>query len=69
LETSGIVDTPLKDISFPKGAMVAGIIRGPQIIIPSGNSVVMPNDRIIIFATQQAVPKVEKILAVKLEYF
>ncbi|MGD2272315.1 MAG: Trk system potassium transporter TrkA [Desulfobacterales bacterium] len=69
LETSGIVDKPLKDISFPKDAMVAGIIRGSQIIIPSGDSVIMPNDRIIIFATQQAVPKVEKILAVKLEYF
>lgn len=69
LETSAIVDTPLKDISFPKGAMVAGIIRGPQIIIPTGDSVIMPDDRIIIFATQKAIPKVEKILAVKLEYF
>ena len=29
----------------------------------------MPDDRIIIFATRQAVPKIEKILAVKLGYF
>ncbi len=69
LETSDIVDKPLKKISFPKGSMVAGIIRGDDIIIPTGDSVIQPDDRIIIFAIRQAIPKVEKILAVKLEYF
>ena len=49
-------------------AMVAGIIRQERIIIPSGESVVEPDDRIIIFATRDAIPGVEKILAVKLDY-
>jgi len=49
--------------------MLAGIIRGEQIIIPTGESVVEPNDRIIIFALQNAIDGIEKILAVKLEYF
>ena len=69
LETSDIVDKPLKNISFPKGSMVVGIIRGEKIIIPSGGSIIVPDDRIIIFATKKAVPQIEKILAVKLEYF
>jgi trk system potassium uptake protein TrkA len=69
LETSGIVDKPLKQISFPKGAIVAGIIRKEDIIIPTGDSIIQPEDRVIIFARRQAIPKVEKILTVKLEYF
>lgn len=69
LETSDIVGKPLKRISFPKGAMLAGIIRGEQIIIPTGDSVIEPNDRIIIFALQNAIDRIEKMLAVKLEYF
>jgi trk system potassium uptake protein TrkA len=69
LETSEIVGKPLKKISLPKGALVTGIIRQDKIIIPSGESVIEPGDRIIIFATRRAVPGVEKILAVKLEYF
>ena len=69
LETSDIVGKPLKNISFPKGALVAGIIRKENFIIPTGDSIVNPGDRIIIFARKQAIPKVEKILAVKLEYF
>jgi trk system potassium uptake protein TrkA len=69
LETSDIVEKPLRDISFPKGAMVAGIIRAETIIIPSGESVIQPNDRVIIFARKEAISKIEKILSVKLEYF
>ena len=69
LETSDIVGRPLKDVSFPKGAIVAGITRDENMIIPSGDSVINPGDKIIIFARRQAIPKVEKILMVKLEYF
>ncbi len=69
LETSDIVGKPLKKISFPKGAIVVGIIRKEDIIIPTGDSVIRPDDRVIIFARRQAIPKVEKILSVKLEYF
>jgi len=69
LETSDIVGKPLKKISFPKGAIVAGIIRNEQIIIPTGDSVVSPDDRVIIFAQRRAIGGIEKLLAVKLEYF
>ncbi|MBT3310966.1 MAG: Trk system potassium transporter TrkA [Desulfobacterales bacterium] len=69
LETSDIVGKPLKDISFPKGAILIGIIHGEGITIPSGESVIQPGDRIIIFARKKAVSDIEKILTVKLEFF
>ena len=69
LETSDIVGKPLRKISFPKGSLVTCIIRKEEVIIPSGDSVIEPEDRIIIFSMKTAVPKIEKILAVKLEYF
>ncbi|HIJ57762.1 MAG TPA: Trk system potassium transporter TrkA [Deltaproteobacteria bacterium] len=69
METSEIVGKPLKEISFPKGVLVTVIIRGDRITIPSGDSVIQPGDRVIIFGSRQAVPQIEKILAVKLEYF
>lgn len=69
LETSDIVGKPIKEISIPEGALVTGIIRNDTVIIPTGQSVIEPGDRIIIFAKRQAIPKIEKILAVKLEYF
>jgi trk system potassium uptake protein TrkA len=69
LDTSDIVGRPLKDIKFPDGAMVVSILRNGSIIIPSGESIVIPGDRVIIFAHREALLKVEQILAVKLEYF
>jgi trk system potassium uptake protein TrkA len=69
LETSDIVGKSLKRLSFPKGALLAAIIRQDDIIIPSGNSVIEPGDRIIIFANKNAVSKIEKFLMVKLEFF
>lgn len=69
METSDIVEKPLKNIAMPKGSLVTGIIREDEFIMPSGNSVIKPGDRIIIFARRQDIPKIEKILAVKLEFF
>ncbi len=69
LETSDIVGKPLRQIPFPKGALVVAIIRGDEVIIPTGDSIIVPQDRIIILSTRQAIPQVEKALMVKLEYF
>ena len=69
LETSDIAGKPLSKISFPKNAIVVAIIRDEEIIIPTGDSVISPDDRIIILSSRQAIPQVEKVLMVKLEYF
>jgi trk system potassium uptake protein TrkA len=69
LETSGIVNTPLSKVKMPKGAIVGAIVREEDIIIPRGDSVIRPKDHLIIFTLQEVIPKLEKLLTVKLEYF
>ncbi|MBN2208044.1 MAG: Trk system potassium transporter TrkA [Candidatus Coatesbacteria bacterium] len=65
---SGIVGRSLKKVSFPRGVLVIGAIRGSRVIIPSGDSVIEPEDRVIVFARRGAVLKVEEILAMKPKY-
>jgi len=69
LETSDIVNVPLSKVDFPPGAIIGAILRGDAIVIPTGSTVVLPHDRLIIFAVQKVINKVEKLLTVKLEYF
>lgn len=69
LETSDITNNPLKKISFPKGAILVCIVREGEIIMPAGDSIVRPGDRMILFAIRQAVKKLEKLLTVKLDFF
>lgn len=65
---SGIAGKPLKDITFPKGVLVTGVVHDEIASIPSGNSVISAGDTIIIFAKKEAISKLQKILSVKLEY-
>jgi trk system potassium uptake protein TrkA len=69
LETSDIVNIPLAKVKFPKGALVGAIVRGDEIIIPRGDSIIKPKDRLIILTVQKVLPKLEKLLTVKLDYF
>lgn len=58
-----LVDKPLKEVSFPKDAIIGAIVRrGGGIVIPHGESVIQKGDRVIIFAKRGAVPYVESLL-------
>ncbi len=63
--TSSIVNRPIYQLNFPKDAIITAIIRGDETIIPQGNDMIIPGDRVIIFTLSHAIRKVEKSLQVK----
>jgi trk/ktr system potassium uptake protein len=65
LPTSAIVGTPIKDLQFPKEALFLCIFRGNEVIIPSGSSVIQPEDRVLILSTGAVIPQVEQALMAK----
>jgi trk system potassium uptake protein TrkA len=69
METSDLVNKPLKKLKFPKNAVIGAIVRDEEVIIPDGESVILPGDHVIIFALSSAISTVEKALMVKLEYW
>lgn len=69
LETSQLVGQKLEDIELPLGVIVGAIVRDDEVLIPSGSTVIKENDLVVLFAAAQAVKKVEKMFAVRLEYF
>lgn len=54
-----IVNKYIKDLSFPKGALIGAIFRNEDVLIPSGNDYLLPRDRIIVFTLPKAISKVE----------
>jgi len=56
---SKITKASLKDINFPKDALVGGIIRGKTSFIATGKSRVEANDRVVVFALPSAIRKIE----------
>ena len=61
--TSEVVDTPLRELRLPKGALIACILRGDEVIVPTGDAIIQAGDHVVIVASKQAIGKVERMLA------
>ncbi|MFQ6017866.1 MAG: Trk system potassium transporter TrkA [Kiloniellaceae bacterium] len=69
LETSNLVGVSIREAKLPDGVLVGAIVRGQDVIIPRGDTVIRANDLVVIFAATAAVKKIEKLFAVRLEFF
>lgn len=57
---SWITKGMLKDIGFPKNAIIGGVIRGNEAFIAVGDTEIKAYDRVAVFALPQAVKEVDK---------
>ena len=69
LETSPLVGQPLKDARLPSGVIVGAIVRDDEVIMPRADTVIRARDRVVVVARAAVVKKVEKLFAVRVEYF
>ena len=68
LETSELVGKPLREVKLDS-AIVGAIVRGDDVLIPAGHDVIEVGDHVVVFATSEAIPKLEQQMTVKLQYF
>ena len=69
LETSPLVGRPLRDLDLPDGIRIGMISHAGTLYRPTGDSIIKPNDKIIILALSKYVHEVEQMFRVSLEYF
>ena len=55
-----ITKVPLKDMGFPRNAIIGGIIRGNESFIAVGDTQIQAYDRVAVFALPEAVKEVDK---------
>lgn len=51
----------LKNLHFPKEAIIGAVMRGEETIIPTGEMVLQKEDKVIVFALPDAIGKVESL--------
>ena len=69
LETSPLSGKTLRAAKLPSGIIVGALVRGEEVIVPRADTVIQTGDRVIVFATRDMVKKVEKMFAVRLDFF
>lgn len=60
-KTNQLTKKPLKDLHFPETAIIGGVIRGEESLLPSGDIQLQVGDRVIVFALPEAIGKVERL--------
>ncbi|MBW2280295.1 MAG: Trk system potassium transporter TrkA [Deltaproteobacteria bacterium] len=68
LETSELVGKPLREVDL-QDAVIGAVVRGDDVIIPSGEDVIEVGDHVVIFALRSAIPRLERQMMVQLRYF
>ena len=69
METSEIAGKRIKDIRFPKDVLIGAVVKGEEAIVPEGDTMIDPGDKVVLFALSKSVSKIEKFLMVKPEFF
>lgn len=56
-----ICETALKEINFPKEAVIGGIVRNKEAFIASGDTQIQDGDKILVFCMPTAIKDVQKL--------
>ncbi len=63
---SKYVGRKLRDLRFPRGAIVGAIAKpSGEVIVPRGDESIEPNDRVIFFTLERIVPELESAFLVE----
>ena len=69
LSTSPLAGRRIRDIGFPEGVLVAGMLKKGRYEKPTGATRIDEDDVIVIFAMASDVPEVERLLQVSIDFF
>ena len=59
---SAVTEIPLKDMKLKPNTIIAGIMRGRKIIIPSGDDMILPEDKVVIITSGYKLNDISDIL-------
>ena len=69
LTTSPIASKQLRDLDFPEGVLVGGVLKSGKMEKPRGNLRIEEGDIVAIFAMADQVAQVEALLQVSIDFF
>ena len=61
-ESSRLVALPLRDSNLPENTIIGAIVREDSVITPTGDTVIEPNDKVVMCVLHEAILKLEEFL-------
>ena len=69
LNTSPIAGQRVRDINFPEGVLIGGVLKNGEMLKPTGGLRIEDGDILAIFALAKDVPELERLLQVSIDFF
>lgn len=69
LSTSSLSGQLVRDVGFPEGVLLAGILKNGKVVRPAGSTRIEEGSVIVMFAMTKDVPEVERLLQVSIDFF
>lgn len=69
LSTSPIAGRKIRDIEFPEGVLVGGVLKGDKVVKPLADTRIDDGDVVALFSLASDVPEVERLLQVSIDFF
>ncbi len=69
MNSAPIAGMKVRDIDFPKGALLGAVQKRSEVIRPNGDTKIEDGDTVVIFCLSEDVPKVEILFQVQVDYF
>jgi len=69
LETARVVGQKLRDVELPDGVRVGVLVRGNEVLIPTGDTEIRPGDKVVMFALKDSAHELQNLFRVSMEYF
>jgi trk system potassium uptake protein TrkA len=69
LSTSPMAGHRLRDIDFPEGTLLGGVLRAKEFLRPSSDLVIEAGDVVAIFSMTDDVAEVERLFQVSIDFF
>ncbi|WP_340109279.1 Trk system potassium transporter TrkA [Pikeienuella sp. HZG-20] len=69
LSTSPIAGKRIRDAGFPEGAVVGAVLSDGKVKLPSGDLVINPDDRVVVFVLSKQVREIEQLFRVSVDFF
>ncbi len=63
----GLVGLALREVAFPRDSLVMAIVREGNVIVPDGSTVMEAGDKVLVFATREALPRLEMMFAARVD--
>ena len=60
---SKVTQKPIKECNFPEGTIIGAQIHVNEVTIPSGESIIVPGDKVVVFTRADTIPAIEALFS------